>query len=260
METNMDINLKNQLPKWIWLMLGVLAVAFLALAVVDKGRSLSQSLNAKPQNTISMSAEGSVSATPDLATVSVGVTTNAATASAAQSGMNTKTNQVIDFVKKQGILPADITTSNFSVYPNYNYTSGKNEITGYAGNQMITIKVHGVDKSTDVLSKILDGATALGSNQIQGVAFSFNDPDNLKQQARLKAVDKAKTKALDLASATGLKLGKIVSISEDSTSSVPPIPYAMGMGGAADAKSVAPNIQTGSQDVTASMTVTFEIK
>jgi hypothetical protein len=208
-----------------------------------------------------MSAEGKVSATPDLATVSVGVITNGATAKAAQQEMTTKANQIIDFVKKLGIDAADITTANFSVYPNYNYNNGRNDITGYQANQTVTIKVHGVDKSTDVLGKVLDGAVVNGSNQVQGITFSFNDPDNLKQQARLLAIDKAKQKTQDLAKATGLKLGRIVTISEGTISSPSPMPYATGMGGGGmDAKSVPSSIEAGSQDVTANITVIFELK
>ena len=128
------------------------------------------------------------------------------------------------------------------------------------GTETIEIKIHGVDKSTAVLGKILDGATSLGSNQIQGVNFSFDDPDNLKQEARKQAIDKAKQKAQELADQAGLKLGRIVNINDDSVNYPTPVPMAFGMGGASDAKSVAPDIQTGSQDVTASITVIFEIK
>lgn len=256
----METNLNNK--PWVWQTIGYLVIIFLALAVLDKIHVVSENYkNGTPKNTISMSSEGKVSATPDLATVNVGVLVNATTAKAAQQDMTGKANQIIDFVKKLGIDSSDITTANFSVYPNYNYTNGKNEINGYQANQTVAIKVHGVDKSTDVLGKVLDGAVSNGSNQVQGITFSFNDPDNLKQQARLQAIDKAKQKAQDLAQATGLKLGKITNISEGSYSSPSPMPYAMGMGGgAADAKSVPSSIEAGSQDVTANITVTFELK
>jgi uncharacterized protein YggE len=250
----------NNLPKGIVMAIAGLVIAFLGLAVIDKAHTISKSFNTRPDNTIAMTAEGKVSAAPDLATITVGVLSNADSAKAAQQDATTKTNQIVDYVKKQGVKSEDITTSNFSVYPNYNYANGKNEISGYQANQTVTVKIHDVDKSTEVVDKVLDGAVANGGNQVQGVYFSFNDPDNLKQEARKQAIEKAKQKAQELASQTGLKVGKIVGISDDSTSMPTPMPYGLGMGGgAADAKSM-PAVQTGSQDVTANVTVTFEIK
>lgn len=257
----MDANITNNVKPWLWQALAVLLGLFLLLLVADKFYSLYQNIRpAVPKNTVSMSAEGRVSATPDLATITVGVTSNGNTAKAVQDDMAKKVNQIIDFVKKQGIDPKDITTSNFSVYPNYDYQRGTNEITGYQGNETVTVKIRGVDKSTEKVSIILDGATASGGNQIQGVYFSFEDPDNLRQEARKQAIAKARQKAQELADEVGLKLGKIVSISDNTGSYPVPMPYAAeGLGGGGGAKS-APDIEAGSQDISASVTITFEIK
>jgi uncharacterized protein len=252
----------NNLKPWVWQALGILLMAFLAINILDRVYDFSLDLKKAPQNTISMSAEGKVSAKPDLATVTVGVTTNGSSAKTAQDANTTSANKVIDFVKQQGIKDEDIVTSNFSVYPNYDYSNGRNNIVGYNANQTLTIKVRGVDKSTSTLSKILGGAVDSGSNQLQGVYFSFDDADNLRQEARKIAIEKAKQKAADLASASGLKLGKVISISDNSGGGYPgPMPYALDAvknqaGGAASA----PQVETGSQDVTATMTLVFEIK
>jgi uncharacterized protein YggE len=260
METNMN-GPQNNLPKAIWLTIGGLVIAFLALSVVDKANNLFKSLSSKPENTISMSAEAKTTAVPDLATINVGVTSNASSAKLAADDVNTKIAQITDMVKQQGIDPKDITTPNYSVYPVQNYYTGNQKITGYTANETITIKVRGVDKSTDKVSKILDGATANGGNQIQGVYFTFNDPDSLKQNVRIQAIAKAKQKAQDLANASGLKLGKVVSVSEGNVTTPYPVPYALdaknAMGGGV---SSAPSIETGSQDITAQMTVVFELK
>ena len=257
----METNVQNPVPKAIWSTLGVLAIVFLALAVVDKAHNLSQSLNARPQNTISMSADGKASGTPDLATINIGVTSAASTAKAAQDDMSKKVNSITDFIKQQGVDPKDITTANFTVYPTYDYANGKNTITGYQGSESVSVKVRGVDKSTAKVSKILEGAANLGSNQIQGVNFTFDDPDNLKQVARKQALDKAKQKAQELANEAGLKLGKVVSISDSSSSPGYPVPFALdakvGLGGAPTSS---PSIEQGSQDITATVTVVFEIK
>ena len=253
--------MNTNIKPWLWQTLGVLLGLFLALLVLDKVYIVWQDFKPSvPKNTLSMSAEGKISATPDLATINVGVISNGSTAKIVQDDMTKKVDQITDFVKKQGIDPKDITTSNFSVYPSYDYKNGTNQVNGYQGNESVTVRVHGVDKSTEVLGKILDGAVANGSNQIQGVQFSSNDPDNLKQEARKQAINKARQKAQELADQAGLKLGKVVNISDNSTSYPTPLPYALGMGGGGDAKSIAPNIETGSQDITASITMTFEIK
>lgn len=255
--------MNNTLPKWLVQGLGGLLIVLVALMVIDKANSLQEILsNKNPKNTISVSAEGKATAAPDLATINLGVLTSGATANDVQNESSKKINSIIDFVKGQGVAKEDISTSQFSIYPQQNYNDGKSTITGYQAQQNITIKVRGVDKSTDKLTAILGGVTNSGANQVNGVSLGFDDPDNLRQIARKQAIDKAKQKAQDLANSAGLKLGKVVNVSE-AGGATPPIPmsYAAGMGGAPDiAKSVAPNIEPGNQDVTAEMTVTFEVK
>jgi uncharacterized protein YggE len=254
--------MQNLLPKWLTWSLGLLLIVVLGLVALDKSYSLKQTLNnTNPQNTLSVSAEGKVKAVPDLATVDVGVIANAATAAEAQDQSAKKINAITDFVKKQGVSKDDIATSQFNIYPQQDFQNGKGTITNYTANQSITIKVREVDKSTDKLSKILGGITAAGANQINGVTLSFNDPDVFRQQAREQAIAKAQVKAQDLAKTAGLRLGRVVNVSEIENYANP-IPYGSGYAGigGADAKSVAPNIEPGNQDVVANMTVVFEVK
>jgi uncharacterized protein len=262
METN-----NNLVPKPLVWILGIFLLFFIGIYAAGKAYSISQDMknNQQPKKTISMSAEGKVSATPDLATVNLGVLTRGTTAAGVQDQNSKKVNQIIDFAKGLGIKKEDITTTNFNVYPQYNYASGKNTIIGYEANQTVSVKVHGVDQSTDNLGKLIDGATNNGANEVNGISLSFNDPDNLRQQARKQAIDKAKGKAQELADQAGLKLGKVVTISESSGGYPTPMPYAaneaMGLGGAGNMmKSVAPTIEPGSQDITAQMTVVYELK
>ena len=253
----------NILPIWLVGGLGGLLIALVALMVIQKAHDLQTTFaNAKPANTISVSGEGKVTSTPDLATVDIGVLTSANTASDAESQNNTKVNQVIAYIKAQGVKDADISTSQFNLNPQYDYTKGTPTITGYQINQSVTVKVHGVDKDTSVLNKVIDGSVTNGANQVNGVNLSVENPDALQQQAQEQAIANAKTKAQALAKAAGLTLGKVVSVSESGMPIIPgPIPYAlnsaMAVGGA---KSVAPDIQTGSQEINETMTVTYEVK
>jgi len=256
--------MQNLIPRWLAWSLGLLLVVVLALMALDKSYALKHEIaqNNVPANTLSVTAEGKVKAVPDLATVELGVVTSAPTAADAQNQSSQKINSIIDFVKQQGVDGNDIATSQFNIYPNQNYQDGKNTITGYSANQNITVKVRGVDKSTDKLSKILGSVTAAGANQINGVSLSFDDPDNFRQQAREQAIAKAKQKAQELADAAGLHLGRVYNVSETGNNVGGPIPYAANsaMAGAADVKTVAPDIQPGNQDVTANMTVVFEVR
>ncbi len=252
----------NILPKWLILSLGGLLVVFIAILIVQKGYDLNTAIsNRKPANTISISGEGRVSAVPDLATVTIGVLSQGSTAVDVKNQNNDKVNKVVAFVKSQGIEDKDILTSQYSFYPTQDYNNGTPKITGYQGNQSITVKVHGVDKSQVVLEKIMDGVVNNGANQINGVNLTIEKPTDLQNEARKLAIADAKIKAEELAKEAGLSLGKIVSISE-SGGYPGPISYAYdtmakGIGGGA---SIAPDIQTGSQEILQTMTVVFEIK
>lgn len=257
METN------TILPKWLSVTLGLAVVVLIVLFIADKGYSFSRSIiKEKPDNTISMSAEGRVAAVPDLATVNLGVLAQGKNASAAEQEAVRKVNQIIEFVKSQGVDKKDIATTNFNISPRYDYRDGRSEIIGYEVTETVTVKVRGVDESTEGLGKILQGAVDNGSNMIHGVTMTFDDPDNLRQEARKIAIAKAKDKAEDLAREAGIKLGKVVTISEAGSGYPAPYPQfayneARDM---AASKSVAPSIEAGSQDIVANITVVFEVK
>ncbi len=255
--------MQNLIPRWLAWSVGLMLLVVMGLVALDKSYALKQTLdNTNPKNTLSVTAEGKVKAVPDLATVDLGVITNAATAAEAQDQSSKKINAIIDFVKKQGIDANDITTSQFNIYPQQDYQNGRSSITGYTANQSINIKVREVDKSTEKLSTILGGVTAAGANQINNVSLSFDDPDNFRQQAREMAISKAKEKAQALADTAGLRLGRVVNVSEAGDYGYP-VPYAAGMGiggSGGDAKAVAPEIQPGNQDIVANMTVVFEVR
>ena len=253
------------MPKGIVMALGGLLIVFVALLIVQKGHDIQSSFsNQKPANTISVSGEGKVSAVPDLATVNIGVLSQGTTATEVKNQNNDKVNKVIAFIKSQGIADKDITTTQYSFYPNQDYNNGTPNITGYQGNQSVTVKVHGVDKDQTILNKILDGVVNNGANQIDGTSLTVEKPTDLQNQARKLAIADAKVKAQELADEAGLKLGKVVSVSESSGGYPGPIPYAMnatyGMGGVAMDKSIAPDVQVGSQEISQTMTVVFEIK
>lgn len=262
METNDNPNHYHYLPVWVVNGLGGLLMLFVLLLIIQKANDLKNAIpNTKPANTISVSGEGKVTATPDLATVNVGVLSQGTTAVDVKNQNNDKVNKVIAFIKQQGISDKDISTSQYSFYPQQDYNNGTPRITGYQGNQAVTVKVRGVDKDQSVLEKILDGAVNNGANEINGVNLTVEKPTDLQNEARRLAIADAKKKAQELAREAGLNLGKVVSIAESNVGYPVPMPYALGMGGGGVAeKSIAPSIEPGSQEITETMTVVFEVK
>lgn len=261
----METNNNFQIPQWIIKILGALIIVLVAFMLIQKGLEIGSYLDQTPENTISVSAEGRVEAIPDIAVVTLGIFVQKNTAKAAQDESSKQINQVIGFVKSLGVDEKDIKTSDFSINPRYDYRSedSVNEVVGYDARQSVTVKVRGVDESAELVGKILDGATNNGANQINGVYFTFDDSTDLQQEARLKAISAAKQKAQELAEEAGIRLGKIVSISE--LGSYYPQPFAsedamfsrgQGGGGA----SVAPDIEPGSTEITQTITVIFEVK
>ncbi len=246
-------------------LLGMLLVVFVAVMIVQQGYNFVQAVKGKkPDNVISVSGEGKVKAVPDIAIVTLGVVAQGKDAKETQNIAVDKINKITAFVKSLGIAKEDITTTQASINPRYNYESGQSKITGFDSNQNVTVKVRGVDKNSDVVGKLMSGAVDNGANQVYGSQFTIDDPDALQQEARKAAIVKAKQKAEELAQAAGIKLGKVVSVQDSSGGGYYPMPYAtdkmaVGMGGGGR-EAVAPSIEPGSQEVIQTVTLVFEVK
>lgn len=209
------------------------------------------------QYTISIDGEGKVTATPDVAVISLGVQSDSATVKAAQADNSKKMNDIIKAIKDAGVKDADIQTTNYNIYPKYSYdkNTGASDIVGYTVSQSVTVKVRNLDSVGGILAK----AGELGANQVGGVNFTVDNPENLKVQAREKAIENARTKANVLFDKLGLKPGRIVSYNESGAGG-PPIymkEAAYGIGGGA---APVPSVEAGSLDITVDVSLTFEIK
>lgn len=239
-------------PRWILKSLGILLIIFLALLIINELKTIYGS-----HQTMNISAQGKVMSVPDLAIVKIGVVTEGTDAQDVKNKNNQKMNQLIDFIKNQDVSKDSIQTSDFYTTPKYSYVNGQSNIVGYQANQIITIKFFDIDKSRKQIEKVLDGAINNGANQIQGINFGFSDPEKLRKLARKQAIDNAKQRAKELTSAANLHLGNIINIIESNDTSVP-APFMSAMNYARE-KSIAPDIQLGSQDIIENITLVFEV-
>lgn len=199
--------------------------------------------------------EGKALVKPDIARVSVGVTSNGATVKEAQNQLNASINKVSDAIKKLDIESKDVQTTNYSIYPQSDYRQGGvPKIIGYQANTNLSIVVRNIDKANDVL----DAATANGANQIGGISFDVDDKTKPQNEARVKAVAEAKKKAQMAAQTAGFRLGKIVNYSED-VGGIPRPPY-LGIAKTADSvASRATNVEVGSSEITVTVNLSYEI-
>ncbi|MBI3385753.1 SIMPL domain-containing protein [Candidatus Gottesmanbacteria bacterium] len=200
-----------------------------------------------------VSGEGKVSVLPDIAIVNAGVTVNGPSVKAAQDQLNAKINAVSQAVKAVGVMPADIQTSNYSVFPMYNYQQGS-QITGYNASSNLTIKVRQMDKA----NVTIDAATSAGANQIGGISFDVDDKTKAENQAREQAVAQAKRKAQDAAKIAGFTLGRIINYSESFGTEPRPIPL---MAKTETSVPKAPTqVEPGVNEIDLTVTLSFEIR
>jgi len=213
---------------------------------------------AAPQRTLNVNGAGQVSLTPDIAYIYVGVHTENASASDAMTENNSRTQVMIDALKKAGIDEKDIRTTNFSIWQQDKY----DPLTG----QPSGVKVYSVDNTVYVtvrklesLGSLLDTLVKAGANNINSIQFDVADKTAAIKQARDAAVQDAKTQAQELAAVAGVTLGEITSVSfYEATPS--PVMDGFGKGGGGGAEAAAVPIQPGQMTLTVTVSMTYEIK
>ncbi|MEK7612977.1 MAG: SIMPL domain-containing protein [Patescibacteria group bacterium] len=227
-----------------------------------------------PANTISVSGYGEAVAVPDIATFSFSVVATKATVAAAQEEATTKANAVTKYLKDAGIAEKDIQTSNYSVYPQYDYQTqvcqsngycppGRQVLRGYEVRQTTTVKVRLTAQAGDTAKAgdILSGIGSLGATEVSGLNFTFDNPQAVQDEARNKAIEDAKKKADVLAEQLGVRLVRVVSFNENGNYPTPIYGLGMGMGGdAAQTKAAAPEISVGENKVVSNVSIIYEIR
>lgn len=210
---------------------------------------------------LTVTAQGSSTREPDLASYSAGVTSQGATASEALSANSAQMSKVIAALKRAGIADKDVQTSNLSVSPVYaqpkrlpdgNYEDGPQKIVGYQANNTVAVRQR---KLAD-MGKVIDALVTAGANQVNGPNFQLSQPDAAMDEARMEAMKSARARADLYARAAGLRVARIVSISESSGYSPQPVMF---MRKAAADMAAAPPVAAGELEMNVNVTVQFEL-
>jgi len=237
----------------------ILAITAVAIVSIIRDRIVNY-----PQNQVSVAGQGKVAYQPDIATINLGVQIDkAAKADEALNQLNSRIKNIVAAVKGQGVAPEDIITQNYSLYPQYDYANNVSTQTGFNANQQIIVKVRDIKNNPDRVSQLIAEATKAGINQVLGISFDVSNLDELKQQARLKALADANSKAAGMASAAGVRLGDIVGWWENYVQGPGILSYGSdkgGMGGASGAISAAPTVPAGSMEVIVEINLNYKLK
>lgn len=206
------------------------------------------------QNLFTVSGTGKVTVVPDTAVINLGITVSRPTVKSAQTEANSVINKVTTSLKNLSIPDKDIKTTNYFIYPQYDYQEDTNRITGYQVSVSLTVTVRDLEK----INQVIDTATNLGVNTVSGVQFTVDEgrQKELLRQARDEAVKEAKDKAVGLSRSAGITLGRVVNIQESGPDFPGPIAFAeRAMGGGGDTQ-----VSPGSTDITSSVTLSYETR
>ena len=164
-----------------------------------------------PRPTLSVDGQGTGTAAPDMATVTIGVTTQGKDAAKAQNDNAWVSNQIQAAVRGLGIEEKDIQTRNYSFYPNYSTDKDhRNEVTGYTVNNSVIVVVRDIK----LTGKVIDAALSNGANEINSLDFSASDTKAVRKVALLNAIQDARDKADIIAKGLGKRIVGIQNVSE----------------------------------------------
>ncbi len=217
--------------------------------------------------TTTLSAEGKVTVIPDIAKISFSVILENTSIEKLTNESNLKMQKVIDFLKSVNVKEKDIKTTNYSLYPVYEEKCF-NDNSGFRRCNSVLIK-YKLDQNVEVIIRdftkidaIVGKVAEFGVNNISNLSFAIEDAEKVQNEAKIQAIKKITDRANEISKATNVKFGRIINISEnynnyggyryDAVSSMKAVAPAM--------ESAPAPIEAGSKDVTATVSITFELK
>ena len=204
---------------------------------------------------LDISATGEATRVPDIAVISAGVVTRASTAKAALSQNAAQMERVRAALKRAGIAERDIQTSNISLNPEYRYIENQApRLTGYQASNQVNVRFRDIANT----GEILDALVAEGANQINGPSLSIDKPDEALDEARAKALAAGRARAEVYARQLGMRVARLLVVSESSSGFPMPPPMAVMM----DARggNVASKIDPGEQKLSVTLGMMFELQ
>ena len=218
---------------------------------------------------ITVSGEGKVAIRPDLAVFFAGVLTDAKKIRDAQQQNNEHSQKMIIFLGGKGVEEKDIKTIGYSIYPQYQYYEvppcyasscpprRPPEILSYQVRHTIEVKVRDLDK----LDELLDGVVEAGANEVGSVNFTVENEEEVRVEARKKAIEDAKKKAKMLSKDLGVRIRRVVNFSE-SGNIVPFFQKGLeyGIGGDGLGGGTTPSVQPGEQEIRSNVVITYEFR
>lgn len=206
---------------------------------------------------LDIAATGEVTRVPDLAIVSAGVQTLRPTATAAIEENAARMERVRAALKRAGIDDKDIQTSSLSLNPEYRY--GENQppqLTGYRATNTVSVKFRDLKRT----GAILDALVREGANQINGPSLTIDKPEAAYDEARMRAIANGRARAELYARALGMRVARLLSVSESGSVIPPPMPYARDAAMAVGAVSAESKIDPGTQELQVSVSMSFELQ
>src|SRR4051794_16812325 len=204
---------------------------------------------------LDISATGEVTRVPGIATIPAGVVSRSATATGALQDAADRMQRVLAALKRAGVADRDVQTSNISLNPEYRYVENQPpQLTGYTASNQLTIRFRDIRNS----GKILDALVSQGANQINGPSLTIDKPETALDEARARAVSAGRARAELYARSLGMRIVRVVSVSESGGyAAPPPMPmYARAeIAQAADTK-----IVPGEQKLQVTLAMTFELQ
>jgi len=234
----------------------VLALVLITRYVAPIPLSVNQ-ITTQKSSAFSASGKSVINTIPDKVEITLGVSRREADIKQAQTKANEIISKINTDLQGLGINKDDIKTQNYSIYPNYNYQTGGQQITGFSVDINLTVSLTDFEK----LNKAVDLATQAGANQVGGIQFKLSDAKEkeVKEKARAEAIKDAQSNAQQLANLAGMKLGKVINVIEEPNVSQLPGPYAATDSSAKGGGAGAPtNLQPGSTNYSYNVTVSYE--
>lgn len=242
---------------------GILATLILGLSLLMSPLAGAQSTpvpGTETIRTVSVSGTGTVKIDPDTARLDLGVVANNESLEVAQTEVSEGLANITQVLTDAGIEAEDIATTSYTVYPIAEYDRDGNHvgIERYEVSSGFSIVVRDIES----VGTVLDAAVEAGANNVWGISVYVEDPSSAASQARSMAVDDARAKADELATASGMVVTNVVSISE--TSAPPPMPlqYDLARGGAdmTASEAAAVPVSPGQSEIRVDLQITFEIE